>query len=790
MIKCVCIIIYLFILFPVISKTDKSNADGQSVHSVVSSLSAVTTKFNETQPTITSILSVASSTASVSSATLTTTPLVQSTTPLTFGLQPTENNLKANEGNTNKSSVQFNFGSPIVSAASSNEENRQQINKVDGKLTDNPVHEFTNATFTFKTPVTTINAVKNSDGQQKLFHSPEKENITNDKPQICGQNDSKSDNDKSSFQFTVPASKPNEPVINLSTLNNSPKKNENSLPALQFGSQVENSSKQSAFTFGMPKSDEKQSTPVMQFGSPKVDNKQSTPVLRFGSPKVDDTQLTPVMQFGTTKVDDKKSTPIVQFGTSKADDKHSSPVIQFGVPKVNEKQSAPVMPFVVSKIDDQHQSTPSLMFGTTKESENKTSTQPLFSFGNNQKSNEKSTEPVKFQFGSSKLDNGSEAAPTTESKNVIFGSSTLQNQNLFSFGKTSNVSSPTGDPPKYDATIEKSTPQLQFGAPFGTSNADQLKPQFSTSVGQSIDTQGPKLVFGSQISENKPITSASSMLFANNISNPIFQFNSPSSKPNDKVSEVPNNSFPFSSTKTAPTFITSALQNFGDKSAYQFNAKKTEEPKTQFSTQTFGSQSITTSAPFKFGVNDKPESFGSTFSSNQSLQFTNNEKTTEPFKFGSTVPSGNTFQFSSNKTDNNQVKFGQTSNTFSSTPGFNNFGSSAPQQASSFGSIPSSQPSPFGNITSPNAPSTFGSVASPTSNSFGTNQGFQFGGSNNAPNNSSTFAFGSNSQPTKPDSTFNFNAAPTTAAVPPFQFGQTSQPLSTPQFGSQPSQGI
>lgn len=604
----------------------------------------------------------------------TTTPLVQPTPPLTFGFQPFESKPKVDDGNTNKTPLQLSFGSPIVSTSSTNEAIHIQTNKVDGKVTDSSTPESTNVTFTFITP-TTKSGVKNSNVHHKLFQSPEeKGNITNDKSQIVGQTDSKSDKDKSSFQFTVPASKPNESVINSPTLNDFSKKHEKSVLAYQFGS-PENSVKQPAFTFGVPKADDKQSTPVMQFGSPKVDNKQSTAV----------------MQFGTPKVDDKKSTPVMQFGAPKADDKHSSPVIQFGVPKVNNKQSVP-----------------SLLFGT-------------------------------------------------------------------------------GNPPKYDVTIEK----IQFTAlptsPFGTSNVDQSKPQFNTTVGQSIDNQGPKLVFGNQSSENKPMTSASSgMFFANSSSNPVFQFNSSSSKQNDKPVEKPSSSFPFSPNKT-PIFGASALQNFGDKPAYQFNTKKTEESKTnQFSTPTFGPQS--TNAPFKFGGNDKPASFGSsTFpSSNQPLQFTNNsEKTVEPFKFGSAVSSGNTFQFSSNKTDNNQVKFGQASNTFSTTtPGFSGFGSAAPQQATTFGSVPSSQSSPFGNITSPRTAPTFGStVASSTSNSFSTNQGFQFGGSNNAPGSSSTFAFGGNAQPPKPDGAFNFN---TTAAASPFQFGQAS-PL---QFGAPTSQGI
>jgi len=827
----------------VISISDKSNANDHSVDSVVSISSTIVSKCNETQPAITNILPVASSTASVSSVTtMAVEPLIQSTPPITFGLQPSKNKSKADDKNANKTPQQFSFGSPIVSVAESSvESNKRQINEVDGKTIGNLTPEPTNVTFTFKTPTTTTtkNIVNNSEDQHKLFQSPEmKENITNDKSQIDEQNDSKRDKSEQSLQLTKPASKSNEPAINLSTFSDVSKKNDNNLPILQFSGQVENS-KQPTFTFGVPKADEKQSTPLMQFGSTKVDNKQSTPVMQFGSTKVDNKQSTPVMQFGSIKVDNKQSTPVMQFGAPKVDDKQSTPVIQFDVPKANDKESTPVMQFGTpkvdkkksppvmkfseSKADDKHatpvmpfnvsnvndkqsvpimqfgspkidgqQSTPSL-FGTTKESDNKTSTQSLFSFGNNQKANEKSTEPVKFQFGSSEPNNVSVASTTESNKNGVFGSNSLQNPNPFGFGKTDNVASPTGDPPKYDAAIEKSTPKLQFGAlptsPFGTSNVDQSsKPQFSTSVSQPIDNQGPKLVFGSQTSENKPTTSASNLLFTNNLPNSVFQFNST----NSKADVVTSSSFSFSSTKTTPIFGASALQNFGDKPTYQFNSQKTEDQKTQFSTPSFGPQSTTTSAPFKFGGIDKPASFSSAFpTTNQTLQFTNNtEKAIEPFKFGSTVPSNNTFQFSSNKTDN-KVKFGQTSNTFSSTPGFSGFGNSAPQQVTStFVSVSPPQHMPFNNITSTSAPPTFRGVASPTSNSFGTNQGFQFGGSNNAPSSSSTFAFGGNSQPTKPEGAFNFSAIPTTTAVSLFQFGQTSSSVSTPQFGAPPAQGI
>jgi hypothetical protein len=93
-------------------------------------------------------------------------------------------------------------------------------------------------------------------------------------------------------------------------------------------------------------------------------------------------------------------------------------------------------------------------------------------------------------------------------------------------------------------------------------------------------------------------------------------------------------------------------------------------------------------------------------------------------------------------------------------------------------------------MTSPNAAPTFGSAASPpSSNTFGTNQGFQFGSTNNIPNNSLTFAFGGIQQPQKSEGTFNFNAA-SPSVVSPFQFCQTPSALSTPQFGGTQTQGI
>jgi len=841
-------------LFTVISieqnNIDKSNVknSNQSVDSAACDPSPIISTFNEKQSAATNLLSNESTTSP--SATLNTTPLVQSTVPLAFGLQPSESTPKISEGNKNNTPSQFNFGSPIASAVTSVEENHKKTNEIDGKVIVDQTSESTNNILEIKTQ---NNSVKNPNEQKELetnknindnfqIRGQNSFNNAKDKPkpsfQFTVPASKTIESVTNSSTVVSDCSKINDSNLHVQidtekSIDNS--KNEAGKP-LVFGTKIDNFSKQvlPSFTFGAPKADEKQSTPVMQFGVLKSDEKQPTPVMQFGVPKIDDKQSTPVMQFGATKADEKQSTPVIQFGVPKADEKQSTPIMQFGVlksdekqptpvmqfggPKIDDKQSTPAMQFGATKVNDKQttplmqfgvtkvndkQSTPVMQFGATKTdthestlkmpfeatkgSENPSSTQSLFSFGNNQKSveNSKPTDSVKFQFGPLKCD----STPVTESTNAVFGSSS-QNKNLFSFGKTDNITLPTGNPPKYDDTTEKSTPKLQFGAlptpVFGASTTDQSKTQFNTSVSQSAINPGPKLVFGSQTAENKP--TASGMVFANNTTNPMFQFNNTGSKLGDKPSETPSGSFPFTSNKTTPAFGASAPQDFRDKPAFQFNTQKTEEPKTQFSTPSFGTQN--TSAPFKFGGNDKPASFGTTFpSSNQPLQFTNNtEKTAEPFKFGSSVQTSNAFQFSANKTDNGPVKFGQPTSTFP-TSGFSGFGNSAPQQTTTFGTVQPPQSSPFGNITSPTAAPTFGSVASPPSNTFGTNQSFQFGSTNNAPTSSSTFAFGSNSQPTKPDGAFGFNAASTTAS--PFQFGQGPLPLSTPQFGgTQPNQGI
>jgi nucleoporin NUP1 len=714
---------------------------------------------------------------------------------------PTEGQ-KDSKNDKNVPSFQFTIptstpGGSIVNSSTTNNLSKINENNLSVSRFDSPIENSSNKiSFTFETnekrstPVMQFGAPKVDDKQSTpvfQFGAP------------------KADDKQSTpvMQFGAPKvdDKQSTPVMQFGA----PKVDDKqSTPVMQFGaSKVDDKQSAPVMQFGTSKVDDKQSTPVMQFGAPKVDDKQSTPVMQFGASKVDDKQSAPVMQFGTSKVDDKQSAPVMQFGTSKVDDKQSTPVMQFGAPKVDDKQSTPVMQFGSPKADDQQstpvmqfgapkvddkQSTPVLQFKTTKDAVNPTSTS-LFSFGNNQKSidNSKTTEPIKFQFGSSKPDTTS----STESKNVVIGSNNLQNQNLFNFGKTdSNILSlTTSNPPKYDSISGKSPQKLQFGTlptpVFGTSNSDQSKSQFTNSVSQSIDSQGPKLVFG-QTTENKSATSTSSMLFPNNTANGVFQFNSSSSKLNDKPSETPTNSFQFSSVKTAP-FGASAPQ---DKTAFQFSVPKSEDSKTQFSTPTFGSQNSNI-APFKFGSNDKPASFGNTFPAlNQPLQFTNNtEKPVEPFKFGSAASASNTFQFNANKNVSSPVKFGQTSNTFS-TPTFSGFGSSAPPQTTSFGNVQPSQPLPFGNMTSPNAAPTFGNTTSPpSSNTFGTNQGFQFGSTSNAPNNSSTFAFGGTQQPQKSEGAFNFNAA-SPPAVSPFQFGQTPSALSTPQFGGTQTQGI
>lgn len=744
-------------------KTDKSDVkDGNYFTNSIAptNSSTSTSKLKELQSVVTVTSPVASSTTSVSSA-VTVAP------PQPFGICASESTPKVNKLNKSDNPSPLNFGSPIIPVTLPTDSSQKQANLLDGKVTTNQTAESTNNSLGLQT---SKSIVQSPNEQNKPPLQPSAKNETNDTPQ--------SDKNKPTFQFGTPVSTPCEPTTNSSILG-SPKPSEAKLPVIKTGSQnsskeivpsltfgnpSENSPKPPTFTFGASNTEAKQSTPVLQFGSTKGDSQQSTPVLQFGTPQVEGKELKPTMQFGTPQVNNKKSTPVVQFGAPKDNDKQFAPAMQFGSPKLDNKPSIPA-----------------LQFGAAKESVNANSA-PLFSFGNNTKPTENTIKPetIKFQFGSSKPDDAS----STEPKSVAFGSTNLQNQNIFSFGKT--------DPPKYDAANDKSAPKIQFSAlstpVFGTSNTDQSKPSF----GAAPNDQRPKLVFGSQITDNKPATTASSNLFANNATSPVFQFNSSSTKPNDKASETPTSSFPFSSVKAAPTFGAPAL----DKPAFQFSAQKAEEPKTQFSSPAFGTQSAT-AAPYKFGSNDKPATFGNAFpSTTQPLQFASNaEKPAEPFKFGGSAPPNNAFQFGANKADSGPVKFGQGSNTFSSA-GFNGFGNSAPQQTATFGSVPPPQPSPFGNMTSSAAPTfgsvaapTFGNAASPQPSTFGSNTGFQFGSTNNAPSSSSTFAFGGNSQVAKPESAFNFNAAPPQAASP-FQFGQAPTAMSTPQFGATQPQGI
>jgi len=358
---------------------DKSNVKNGnlSVDSDTCVPSPIISTLNETQPAVTNILSTVSTTSP--SATLNTTPLLQSTRPLTFGLQPSESTPKISEENKNNTPLQFNFGSPIASAVTSVEKNHKQSNEADGKVIDDQTPESTNNKLEIKTQNSTV---KNPN-EENEFQSLDKTKNINDNSQIGGQNSFNNDKDKPSFQFTIPVSKPSESVTNSSIVGDFSKIKDSNLHA-QFdtGKSTDNSKKEAApslifgtdnfskpekpsFTFGVPKADEKQSTPVMQFGVPKSNEKQSTPVMQFGVPKANEKQSTPVIQFGVPKANEKQSIPLMQFGVSKIDDKQSTPVMQFGATKVNDKQTTPVMQFGVPKVDDK-QSTPVMQFGATK----------------------------------------------------------------------------------------------------------------------------------------------------------------------------------------------------------------------------------------------------------------------------------------------------------------------------------------------------------------------------------------------------------------------------------------
>lgn len=714
---------------------------------------------------------------------------VHAAAPLAFG-----------EGNKNSggSPPRFDLGGPNVSVTSPGDEQRHDATEADGKepTSESSPADDCSASLTVRLP-------KTEENRPPVAAVPSPAKNDADRPQTGGANDD--GKPPPPLRFAAPTAKPADP---------SAKPSETQSPAFQFGglqnpgksAAVSPSPKLPTLAFGAPAV----SPPMAfaQFGAaPKVGDaaKPATPapVLQFGAaPKVDDAKSTaaPVLQFGAPKVDDAAKpatpTPVLQFGAPKFDGAKSttSPVLQFGAPKVDGAKSvaAPVMQFGASQAADGKPTTALAQFGTSKDNPAPVAA-PSFSFGNNNVSTGETVEPaepaVKFRFGAPKT--AGPAPPQADTKNApVFGSTGLQNQNLFSFGKTA-------DPPKYDAAAaDKSTvPKFQFGAApaFGTPNAIQPKP---------VDGPAPKLVFGGQTADGKPAaTSTTGMLFAaaNSAPNPVFQFNSAGSDPaaNNKGSPAGSFAFP-SAAKAAPAFgIASSPQGF------QFGAPKAaaaERSKTPFSVPAFGSSSQAAAvAPFKFGGNDKTgaSSFGNAFapvaaaapSNRQTLQLSANKNAekpapAEPFKFGSlAAQSGSAFQFGASKSpENGPPKFGQATGAFS---GFGGFGSPAPQQTATFGGVVTSSPqtsSPFGNAA-PRAAPTFGAVASsPPSNAFGTKPGFQFGSAG-----SSAFAFGgANAQAAKQDSAFNFSAPPK-AAASPFQFGSS---MATPQFGVAQSQGF
>ncbi|XP_050547454.1 nuclear pore complex protein Nup153-like isoform X11 [Daktulosphaira vitifoliae] len=665
-----------------------------------------------------------------------------------------------------KTTSQFNFGSTTMSSA----EKLKSLNEVDGvkdsgQSTLSPNKEIENQ----KSELSSLEQQEKSSSECSKVLESTLNSTSND---IISKESTES-SVKTPFQFSA---LPSKSLNSNSSLKSDAEcvKNVNkpeTIHSIQFGNKESsgkntkedsavafnncniNTSKLPAFTF---KDNEKQPMSVLQFGTEKNENKQLAPVMQFGASKPEDKVSAPVMQFEASKTEEKQSVPVMQFGAPKTEEKQSVPVMQFGAPKTDEKEPLSTILSVASK---------------TSECSNK----PVFSFGQNTLNSLKSSDSLKFQFGSTKPnDNGSTIPVSTESKTVMFGSSnTAASSTPFSFGKT--------DVPQ--SSSEKSSLKLQFGTPpmFGNSSVEQI----NTNV-PAPNNPGPKLVFGSQNTDIKPASSNPTMIFGSNTDNPVFQFNSSSTKTNEKPTETTNNAFQFSAAKTVPSFGNSTTQGFGDKPAFQFNAQKTDDQKSQFSSPSFGNQTAAV-APFKFGGGEKPAVFGSTFTSpNQPIEFSNKIETkTEPFKFGAST---NAFQFSSNKNDSGPIKFGQSSNTFNSSGGFSGFGKSSTQPTVSFGNTAPSKPSPFGNTAAPESTSTFGSVAPTSMNTFGTtaNRGFQFGNSNTSTsNNPSTFAFNAASQPAKPEGAFSFGS--TTAAAQPFQFGQAPSLSSPQQFsGGQP----
>ncbi|XP_050439033.1 nuclear pore complex protein Nup153-like isoform X1 [Adelges cooleyi] len=584
--------------------------------------------------------------------------------------------------------------------------------------------------------------------------------------------------EKAPFQFSIQTSKSiepnssstdsNKPAAVSETTKNETNKNQN-IPVIQFGTQsplkkskenpvlnLESSPKQPTFTFGTAKTDDKQSTPAFQFGAPKSNDK-----------------VLSVMQFGSSNVG-----------------KSTVPDMQFVVPKTDEKQPKHVSP---------------------NAPENTSAVKPVFSFGKNVTENTKAPEPIKFQFGgpTKPVDSIPTTSTGTESKTLFGSNTTALGASPFSFGKPTEPKTTTASvAAKFNltpqSTIEGSATKLQFGAMsssvFSNSLTDQTKTQLSNTVGLPVNNQDTKLIFGTSSTEVKPVTSTPGGSFnipmfnnsGNNATSPVFQFNSTSTKRDEKPPGSLGNTFQFSAAKSTPSFgLLSSPPSFVDKKAFEFNARKTDDQKTQFSTPAFGSQTAA-AAPFKFGGSDKPTAFGNTFTPpNQSLQFHNKtEPKSEPFKFSAPASASNAFQFGgAKKADSEPLKFGQNTNAFSPS-GFSGFGTSVSSQPTpAFGNISPPQPSPFGNVVAPESKSSFGNVASPSSASFGSSGGFQFGSTNNSvPSNpSTTFSFGGPPQPAKSEGAFGFNAGPTGAS--PFQFGQALSVSSLPQFTGGQQQG-
>ncbi|XP_050439355.1 serine-rich adhesin for platelets-like [Adelges cooleyi] len=661
------------------------------------------------------------------------------------------------DSNQSKLTISSTTSSSIVTSTTQSvalSENLKENSEIDGKQ-----NESQSSKNIVETPKTDFNIIKQP---AKSISLTPKVNESSKKEII--------NTEKAPFQFSVQTSKSIEPISSSTDVSapiavsepieNKTNKNQN-LPIIQFGSQSpsEKFKENSVLNFA---SSPKQ--PTFTFGTAKTDNKQSTPAFQFGA----------AMQFGSSNVE-----------------KSTVPVVQFGIPKTDEKQPKSVAP---------------------NAPENTSAVKPVFSFDKNATENTTKPEPNTFQFGcpTKPVDSFPTTSAGNESK-IVFGSNiTTLAASPFSFGKPNEPKTTTTSvAPKFNlaqSTTEGSAPKLQFGAMsssvFGNSSTNQTKTQLSNTVnnpGLTVKNQDNKLVFGSLSTEVKPATSTPEMAFnipvfnnsSNNVTSPVFQFSSTGTKRDEKPLESSINTFQFPAAKSTPSFgLLSSPPSFVDKKAFEFNAQKTDDQKTQFSTPAFGSQNAA-SAPFKFGGSDKSTAFENTFTSpNQSLQFHNKTETkAEPFKFGAPAPANNAFQFGgANKANSEPPKFGQNTNAFN-TSGFGGFGPSVSSQPTpAFGTtISQPQPSSFGNVVAPVSTSSFGNVAPPSSDAFGSSGGFQFGSTNNSvPSNpSTTFGFGGPPQPAKSEGAFGFNAGSTGAS--PFQFGQAPSVSSLPQFtGGQP----